>query len=172
MATTPATHVSIEEYLNTNYEPDCDYVDGFLEERHVGKKKHSKTQARLCAWLSSQVASHGKEALTEQRVRIAPSRVRIPDICVVDVDDEDEVQQAPPVLWVEILSPDDRFGHVTRKLQEILDFNVPMIWIVDPYNGKAWICTPETGIAEAKDNVLRCDALGLKMPLKEIIPGA
>jgi hypothetical protein len=32
-----ATRVSLEEYLSTDYEPDCDYVDGVLEERNVGR---------------------------------------------------------------------------------------------------------------------------------------
>jgi hypothetical protein len=31
-----ATHVSLAEYLNTEYEPDCEYLDGVLEERNVG----------------------------------------------------------------------------------------------------------------------------------------
>jgi hypothetical protein len=41
-----ATRVSLEEYLNTEYEPDCDYVDGVLEQRNVGKKRHARTQTR------------------------------------------------------------------------------------------------------------------------------
>jgi hypothetical protein len=27
--------VSVEEYLHTDYEPDCDFVDGVLVERNV-----------------------------------------------------------------------------------------------------------------------------------------
>jgi hypothetical protein len=38
MATLPIEDrfVSVEEYLHTVYEPDCDYVDGRIEERLVG----------------------------------------------------------------------------------------------------------------------------------------
>jgi Uma2 family endonuclease len=170
MATTPAIHVSIEEYLSTDYEPDCDYVDGVLEDRNVGKKRHSKAQARLCAWLSTQLESKGKQALPEQRVRMSSSRVRIPDVCVIDLDDEDEVQQVPPALWIEILSPEDRFGRVQRKLAEVLDFGVPTIWVIDPYDRQAWIGTPQRGIVLAEDNVLRCENLNLQVALREIIP--
>ena len=35
------THLSLEEYLRTDYEPDCDYVDGELEERNAGELQHS-----------------------------------------------------------------------------------------------------------------------------------
>jgi hypothetical protein len=29
--------VSVDEYLSTSYDPDCDYVDGVVEERNVGR---------------------------------------------------------------------------------------------------------------------------------------
>ena len=169
MATTLAAHVSLEEYLNTTYEPDCDYVDGVLEDRNVGKKKHSRTQARVCAWLSEQLQTKGKEALTEQRVRLSASRIRIPDVCVVDADDDDEVQQKLPSLWVEVLSPDDRLNHVQKKLQELLHFGVPTVWLVDPYERRAWTGTGVTGLIPVDDSVLRCKNLKLELKLEEVI---
>jgi hypothetical protein len=44
------TLVSIDEYLHTIYEPDCDYVDGELEDRNVGEKDHSKMQAAFLVY--------------------------------------------------------------------------------------------------------------------------
>ena len=170
MASLPATHVSIDEYLSTEYEPDCDYVNGVLEDRNVGKKKHANTQGRLCAWLLYNMNRHGKQLLVEQRVRLSPSVVRIPDVCLVDEDDEDEVQVKPPALWVEILSPDDRFSRVHRKASEVLNFGVPMVWIIDPYERQAWIATKAGGIADAKDNILRCENLNIELKLEEILP--
>ena len=35
------TMVSVDEYLHTAYHPDCDYVDGVVEDRNVGEKDHS-----------------------------------------------------------------------------------------------------------------------------------
>jgi len=32
-----ASLVSLEEYLSTSYDPDCDYVDGAVLERNVGE---------------------------------------------------------------------------------------------------------------------------------------
>jgi hypothetical protein len=40
-----ATGLSVEEYLNTEYEPDRDYVDRELEDRNVGRRDHSYPQA-------------------------------------------------------------------------------------------------------------------------------
>ncbi|PWU00781.1 MAG: hypothetical protein C5B51_24370 [Terriglobia bacterium] len=36
------TLVSVEEYLHTDYEPDCDYLDGVIEERNAGEKDHAE----------------------------------------------------------------------------------------------------------------------------------
>ena len=41
--------VSEQEYLGTQYEPDCEFEDGALIERHVGTEKHSWMQAALAA---------------------------------------------------------------------------------------------------------------------------
>ncbi len=79
-----AVHISLDEYLNTDYEPDCDYVDGVLEERNVGKNRHSRTQGLLTIWLGSREKEHGHKVLVEQRVQVSRSRMRIPDICLVD----------------------------------------------------------------------------------------
>ena len=170
MASSPAIHVSLEEYLNTEYEPDCDYVDGVLEERNVGKRKHSVTQSRLAFWLQGKLNDLGLEARVEQRVQVSSTRVRVPDICVLPIDDRDEITHKQPALWIEILSPDDRFSRIQRKSTEILTFGVPTLWIIDPYDLQAWIGRPKTGIILAEDAVLRCDNLNLQIALEDFVP--
>jgi hypothetical protein len=39
--------VSLEEYLNTAYSPDREYVDGVVVERHVGERPHSLVQSNI-----------------------------------------------------------------------------------------------------------------------------
>ncbi len=137
-----AAGVSLEEYLHTEYEPDCDYVDGVLEDRNVGKKRHSRVQQRLILALTPAVQPLGLEALPEQRLRVSETRIRIPDVCVVPVSDE-EVVQEPPVLCIEILSPDDRWKRLNRCISDYLAFGVPVIWIIDPYDREAFVVTQE-----------------------------
>jgi hypothetical protein len=36
--------ISVEEYLSECYEPDCDYVDGRVEERNFGEWTHGRLQ--------------------------------------------------------------------------------------------------------------------------------
>ncbi len=162
--------VSLEEYLHTSYEPDCDYVDGVLEERNVGQTRHSKTQKNLIIWFDKMQDTHRQDVRPEQRVQISSTRVRVPDICLVDPDQEGEVVQTPPSLWVEILSPDDRFGRMQTKLDDVIKFGVGSIWVVDPYANRAWVATDGGTLMETKDAVLFCEALNLKCPLDDILP--
>jgi Uma2 family endonuclease len=161
--------VSLEEYLNTSYEPDCDYVDGVLEDRNVGKTKHNKTQRNLILWLAKKQEIHQRDIRPEQRVRLSPTRVRIPDVCLVDTNDSDEIVRTPPALWIEILSPDDRFSRMQTKLADVIKFGVRSLWVIDPYTKKAWTADQGAMLVEAND-VLRCKALGLECPLREILP--
>lgn len=39
--------IPVEEYLATSYRPDCDYLDGEIEERNVGEFDHSVIQGLL-----------------------------------------------------------------------------------------------------------------------------
>lgn len=43
----PLPRVTVEEYLNTSYEPDVEYVDGILVKRNVGDWLHSLVQSNL-----------------------------------------------------------------------------------------------------------------------------
>jgi len=44
------TLVSVSEYLRSSYRPDCDFVDGKLEERNPGEHDHAALQAALILW--------------------------------------------------------------------------------------------------------------------------
>src|SRR3954449_3150878 len=129
-----ATHVSLAEYLSTEYEPDCEYLDGVVEERHVGKGKHSETQTLLTLLLGPRVKAQNFKVRVEQRVQLSSSKIRIPDLCVIPSDNKDEVIQSPPALWIEILSPEDRWGRVQAKIEDCLRFGVRTLWIIDPYS--------------------------------------
>jgi hypothetical protein len=37
MAAATPLPISVSEYLHTSYRPDCDYVDGVVEERNLGE---------------------------------------------------------------------------------------------------------------------------------------
>lgn len=63
-----ATLVSVEEYLHSSYEVDCDYVDGELVEREVGERDHSQLQGHILAYYLSRRRKWGIYPFVEQRV--------------------------------------------------------------------------------------------------------
>jgi len=162
-----ATRVPLEEYLQTEYEPDCDYVDGALEDRNVGKKRHSRTQQRTILVLSPRVAPHGLEPLPEQRIQISTTKVRIPDICLCAADDDEEVMHRPPPLCIEILSPEDRLSRLLKIVADYIAFGVPVIWIVDPYNREAFVVTQQNPTLQQVDELRWNDVV---VQLNEILP--
>jgi Uma2 family endonuclease len=165
-----AINVSLAEYLRTDYEPDCEYLEGVVEERNVGKRKHSKTQALLAARLQREIESAGFDVLVEQRVQLSRSRIRIPDVCVVASNTTDEVIQRPPALWVEILSPEDRWSRIQTKIDDCLGFGVAALWIIDPYSRQAWSATQTQPMSQVVDGRLRAQSPQLDIPLEEILP--
>ena len=97
------TQVLLEEYLSTDYEPDCDYVDGELEERNVGEQEHSITQAFFIKWLAKHEDDWKLEACPEIRMRVSRGRVRVADIAVLPLNRSFEaVLTTPPVAIIEI----------------------------------------------------------------------
>lgn len=132
MATTTAL-LTIEEYLHTSYRPDCDFVDGEIEERNLGERDHNRIQLLIGAWFLSHEQAWNIEAISEQRTRISSSRVRIPDICLVRRDiPTEQVTITPPLLCIEILSPEDRLPRIINRLDDFAAMGVPNLWIIDP----------------------------------------
>jgi len=160
--------VSVEEYLSTVYEPECDYVDGVLEERNVGEQDHSRLQTLLIAFLAGLEKKLGIRVFADQRVQVKPSRFRVPDICVtVGPKPEEQIFTKPPFLCIEILSPEDRMVRLERKIDDYLEMGVRYVWVVSPQNRKGWIYTVE-GACEAKDGFLRTSNPDIAVPLPEL----
>ena len=163
-----AALVSVEEYLQTSYRPDCDYVNGVIEERHLGQRDHSGAQRALLIWFWAHEKELRLKAYPEQRVLVGPMRYRVPDISVVSLPGpKDQVFQTPPFIVVEILSPDDTFPKLQERFDDYLDMNVPNIWVIDPASFRAWHIT-RAGHLETLDGILRATDGLVAMPLAEV----
>lgn len=76
MAATIPAAVPLSEYLGRTYHPDCDYLEGVLEERNVGEIGHAEAQGRLYLFLQTGIA--GFWSGVEVRVQVKADRFRIP----------------------------------------------------------------------------------------------
>ncbi len=135
-----SVHIPIGEYMATTYRPDREYVDGELLERNVGKYEHARIQALLAAWFFNHERDWNVVVVTEQRVQVSSNRVRIPDVALITPGRQPDVLVDPPLLVVEILSPDDSYAEMTRRCGDYLRMGVGTIWIVDPTNRTGHVC--------------------------------
>ena len=158
-----ATLVPVEEYLSTNYDPDCEYVDGEIVERNLGEKTHSRIQRRLTVHLDPVTKELGMEVLPEQRVQVSATRFRIPDVIVLRESDE-RIVTSPPFICIEVLSKDDTMQYMQEKIDDYLRFGVPYIWIVNPRNKKGYVVT-QAGMLEATSGTLETKDPVISLPL-------
>lgn len=157
--------VSVHEYLSTSYRPDCDYVDGVVLERNLGEYDHARLQRELLVYFHARRREWGVCVVPEQRVQVAPTRFRVPDVCVVVGEPGEQIFRSPPFICIEILSKDDRLSEMRERVQDYLNFGVPYVWILDPATRQAWRCTAG-GTQEVSE--LRTENPETVVPLAEL----
>ena len=161
-----AVLVPLSEYLGHTYDPDCEYIDGMVQERNVGEIGHSEAQTAVTVYARTQI--HGFWSGVEVRVQVRADRYRIPDVTIVrGGKPAGRVITAPPEVAVEVLSPDDRAADIQDKIDDYLAFGVPCVWVIRPETRRAWIHTND-GSREPKDGFLRNPAGDIAVPLSAI----
>ena len=163
------TPLPVEEYLNTSYSPDKEYRDGELVERNVGEKAHARLQALLAAYLHRREKQWGIEVYTALRVRVRENWYPIPDGCVYKLPDfEGRYPSEPPLLWIEILSHDDRMMDVWAKANELVEHGVPCVWIINPNTLESEMKTA-AGMVPVPDKTLRIPNSPIVIPLADVL---
>lgn len=135
MATVPASPiVSAEEYLNSSYRPDVEYVEGHLVKRSVPTYLHSMLQAILIAYFRQFEKDYKFKALPELRTQIVERRrYRIPDLLLCAVPTRiDRIMDETPLAVIEILSPGDTVRETLQRLRDYAALGVPQIIQLDP----------------------------------------
>jgi len=160
--------VSVAEYLATSYRPDCDYVDGVVEERNLGEKEHAILQRALIILFASKRNEWKVEVYPELRVQVSPTRFRVPDITVTAAGLAwERILRTPALLFVEILSPEDTMARVRQRVDDYLNFGTEHIWIVDPELRNAYVATSR-GFEEPADGLLAIPGTGIRVVLSEL----
>jgi Uma2 family endonuclease len=160
--------VSEHEYLHTSYDPDCEFEDGVLTERTGGTLDHSKVQAALGAYFFRRRNAWNLHVAIAVRVRARAGKYMMPDLCVVvGPEPTDRFLQTPPLIWIEILNPEDRPLRVNRRIRAVLESGAPYVWVIDPETFESELHTAEkrTGL---EDGVLRIPGTQIVVPLAEI----
>ena len=135
MATLPNSEElwTVREYLRTSWSPDREFVDGRIEERNLGEKEHSIIQRYLTVLFAIKRAEWAVEVFPELRTQTEARRFRVPDVLVVRAGEKfDRYVTQPPLIAIEILSPEDSLRAMQEKATEYRLFGVEHIWIIDP----------------------------------------
>ena len=164
-----AVMIPVSEYLRTVYRPDCDYVDGEVQERNLGTQTHSLVQKIIGAIFFNHRKDWRLRSLTEQRVQVSAMRYRIPDVCVVRSDAPIEpILQTAPVLCVEVLSPEDRFAEIQKRVTEYQQMGVGHVWVIDPETREIWIAEGMAGLVSLEGRALRVPGVDAVITVAEI----
>lgn len=136
MATQPTFDhpVSVDEYLATVFEHDCEYVDGVIEERDLGEFEHAYVQGLLVTLFNNHRGDWGVYALPEQRVQTKKTHFRVPDVVVLRTGSiREPILTHPPLLAIEVQSPDIPLRKTELKAAEYATFGIEHVWVIDPY---------------------------------------
>jgi Uma2 family endonuclease len=160
--------VSVEEYLASSYRPDCDYIDGEVQERNLGEKEHAIMQRVLVLLFGLRRNEWNVEVYPELRVQVSARNYRVPDVTVTRAGLEwQRILRTPPLLFIEILSPEDTLTKVRQRVDDYLRFGTEHVWVIDPELRKAYVCSA-TGFQEPGDGVLAIPQTPIRVVLNEL----
>jgi Uma2 family endonuclease len=160
--------MSVEEYLETSFRPDCDYVNGEIEERNLGEKEHAILQRSFVFLFLQSRAAWGVEVYPELRVQVSPTRFRVPDVTVTPAGLKwERILRTPPLLCIEILSPRDTLSGIRQRADDYLNFGTEHVWVIEPEMRKAFIFT-KTVMQEPEGGVLSIPGTEIRVVLSEL----
>jgi Uma2 family endonuclease len=167
MATTVL--LSVEEYLHTSYSPDREYRDGVLVERNMGDLNHSLLQTKLAQYSGNRRKQWKIQAFVELRIRVRQDWYPIPDVCLYELPaPQDKVPSRMPLLWIEILSDDDRMIDVWDKARQVVECGSPYVWIINPNTLESELRTA-SGKSLVSNQTLAISDSPIVIPLLEVM---
>jgi Uma2 family endonuclease len=139
-----------------------------LYDRNLGELEHSLSHSAVAAWFWTRQKEWSILPLVEQRVQVAPTRFRVPDVTVLRTDQRREpIITSPPLILIEVLSKDDSLRSMRERVDDYLNFGVMHVWILDPATRRAYVCN-RTGFQEPESGVLTVPGRPIRLVLSEL----
>jgi Uma2 family endonuclease len=124
-----------------NRDKHCELERGEIIEMSRPGKMHGLVCANVVRILGNFAAQRKRGYVCSNDTGVVvernPDTVRGPDVMLFEdaarIEDVDEKYgEKPPVLAVEVLSPNDTPGKIMRRISEQKRFGAPLIWVLDP----------------------------------------
>jgi len=141
MTLTPVPQLyTFDDYVALDTEQRLELVDGDVVEMNPPTVEHFLIAKYIEHVLDGEIKrlQHPWFCFREAGVRTGPRRSRLSDVCVVTLEQVKDIQgtstvfQTPPVLAVEVVSPDSITRDYRYKKSEYAALGIPEYWIVDP----------------------------------------
>ncbi len=164
---TASRPITAQEYLGTSYRPDCDLVEGELQERNLGELEHSEMQLAIIQWFLAHADEWGLIPYPEIRIQTGPQRFRVADIAVLPRNaPRERILLTPPLIVIEILSPEDRVGRYRERLEDYRAMGIRNIWVVDPMTLEGFDCSSGSW---NKTESFHASGSEVEMPIKDLV---
>lgn len=138
--------MTAEEFYDWANRPEnrnkyCELERGEIVEMSRPGRRHGLVCANVAGILRNYVIQRKKGFVCSNDTGVIverdPDTVRGPDVMLfedaVRIEDVDEKYgEHPPLLAVEVLSPNDTSGKVMRRIREQKRFGTRLIWVLDP----------------------------------------
>ncbi|MEG4284611.1 Uma2 family endonuclease [Microcoleus sp. A006_D1] len=136
------TELTLEEFLALP-EGEGDITYEFIDNRAVPKMSPKKNHSRLTRSLIKILEQWGEEQgeigveWAVKLTRMGRDWVPVPDLLYVSYQrlspdwNQDEACPVIPELVIEIISPEQTFGHLAAQTRNYLDAKVLRVWVVD-----------------------------------------
>lgn len=151
----------------------------------VRNRFHSRITATISYfiehWNRQQKAIRGEVASGEAGFRLTrkPDTTVGVDVAYVSWDvarmevDDTTLYDGPPLLAVEILSPNDTLQETNEKIRKYLEAGTKLVWVIDPQYPTVMV--HESGklpVLYNRDQVVSADPYlpGFKLPVAELLP--
>lgn len=155
-------HVTPEDLLAMPDGKDFELDDGELVERNMGWKA-SRIGSRVSHLLATYCDVHpvGWVAAADASYQCypdAPSKVRRPDASFIRKErlpaDEEPEGHCPiaPDLAVEVVSPNDMYYDVEKKVEEYLAAGVRLVWVVNPPTRSVRVHRADGSVSDLDEN--------------------
>jgi Uma2 family endonuclease len=126
--------MSEEEFLQTSFDPEVDFVNGEIWERGMGSKDHASWQLAIAMWFQNHSREWGIKVYPELTIKVnKDGDYLIADVAVLDKsDDSEKYPTKPPIAVFEVRSPDQAMDKHYKKFKLYAEMGVENIWFVDP----------------------------------------
>jgi Uma2 family endonuclease len=138
----PERLITAEEFAAMSELGRAELIDGRIIKMPPPKSRHGRLENKI-AFLLTRLVLELKLGLvltgeSGVYIRRNPDTVRGMDVAFISNErwsqqsDKDDYLEIAPDLVVEVLSPDDRWPAVNRKLRDYFSIGVRLVWVVDP----------------------------------------